>query len=166
MDDRDIILALFGVVSVLIGAVAFLVWKAFERNEERTELRELRDEGRDRDLGHRHERFGDRQMSQGESLAALRADINALKMAGEKCDSIDRDVAVLKDFKERAEAKFDEVDETSRELRGMSEQMKTAFNQMKDLPEQITARVKAEIPKVVLDTLSAAKALNQSGRAA
>lgn len=159
MSDRDLILLLVAVVGALISAVAFLVWRAVERGENRSDIRDSRDEGRER-------RLGDKQSTHGETLASISARLDRLQDEAAKCDELDRDVAVLKDFKQRAEAKFDEVDETSRELRGMAEQMKTAFHRMEDLPEQITSRVLAQIPKAVLDTLAAARALNQSGKAA
>lgn len=85
----------------------------------------------------RVEKHGDKQASQGETLAALRADINQLKSAGEKCDELDRDVAVLKDFKARAETKFDEVDDVTRAQERFGEQMRTVFKRLDGIDEKI-----------------------------
>lgn len=151
------------VVGGLVGIIVMLL----KRNADRSERHE---EGRGRDVARFSERTQDRQVETAVDLSALEANVNVLMNDRGKCDALASKVAVLEDFKERAETKFDEVDEASRELRGMSEQIKTAFRRIDELPKAVTAEVLSKIPQAVLETLSAARALNtqqhQAGRAA
>lgn len=163
----QVVLWLGGTSIVVIGGLLGLVINLVIRNADRGERVE---EGRGRDVARFSERTQDRHMETAIDLSKLDANVTMLMADRGKCDELASEVAVLKDFKERAETKFDEVDEASRELRGMSEQIKTAFRRIDELPKAVTAEVLSKIPQAVLETLSAARALNtqqhQAGRAA
>ncbi len=152
----------------VVGGLISVIVLLLKRNADRSERSE---EGRGRDVARHVERSQDRQVETAIDLSALEANVNVLMRGQGKCDELASKVAVLEDFKERAEAKFDEVDEASRELRGMSEQIKTAFRRIDELPKAVTQEVLSKIPQAVLETLNAARALNtsqhnQAGRAA
>lgn len=159
MSDQalDIVLWIGGVGIVIISGLSGILGTLIFRNLDK---REKRYDDRDRSNDRASERITAKQGTHGETLAEMRADITALKKDAGKCEELAKDVAVLMDFKERAEDKFDEVDEASRDLRAFGEQLRTAFNKIEDMPDVITARVLAKIPQAVLETLSAARALN------
>ena len=161
----QVVLWLGGTFIVVIGGLAGLVLNLLFRNADRSERSE---EGRGRDVARIGERSQDRQMETAVDLSALEANVNVLMGDRGQCAALAAEMAVMKDFKSRAEAKFDEVDEASRELRSISEQIKTAFRRIDEMPKAVTAEVLTKIPQAVLETLSAAKALNtsQTGRVA
>lgn len=145
MTEANIIAALISVIGALATAVAFLVWRSIERSEARGDVRDLRDEGRDRDHHTTRERIGDKQAAHGETLATIRADINALKTDSERCDKLETDVevlgremAVVKDFKARAEVTFADVEHARRELTSATEQIRTLFSTISDLKDSVS----------------------------
>lgn len=164
MNDQalQIVLWIGGIGLAVIGTLAGALITITLRNLNGTSERGERDT---RDVARRTERNQDRQVETAIDLSKLEANVNVLMTGSSKCDELASKVAVLEDFKARAEAKLDEVDEASRELRGMSEQMKTVFNKFEGLSEEIgnkvAASVIAKIPQVVRDTLEAARAMPQ-----
>lgn len=137
----QVVLWVGGAAVAMIGGLATAVFMLVLRNQDRFEAREgvrdSRDDGRERDTSRLKERLGDKQSEHGEELAAMRADIARLKDESGKCDELDRDVAVLKDFKTRAEAKFDEVDDVSKAQERLGEQMRTVFKRLDMIDEKI-----------------------------
>lgn len=129
------------VIGGLASAVFMLVMRTTDRSEARSDVRDSREEGRER-------RLGDKQMTQGETLAGIRADLDRLKQDNGKCDDLDRDVAVLKDFKTRAEAKFDEVDDVSKAQERLGEQMRTVFKRLDTIDEKID-----DVPRATAEQL-------------
>lgn len=143
---------LVAILSGFGGLILTLMLHNADRNDRNTG-------GKFKNLERTSERTQDRQIETVGDLAEMAANVRTLMSDRGKCDELASEVAVLKDFKSRAEAKFDEVDEASRELRGMAEQIKTAFRRMEELPKAITAEVLSSVPRVVLETLNAARAL-------
>lgn len=151
------------VVLTIIGGLCGIIIMLIKRNADGTN-RQRDDQGQT--LTRTAERNQDRTVDTAIDLSAMQANVNTLMADRGKCDELGHEVAVLKDFKVRAEAKLDEVDEASRELRGMAEQMRTVFHTLEAMPEAITNRVLSRIPQVVRDTLEAARAMPQGRNSA
>lgn len=158
----SVVLWIGGIGCAIIGALAGTILMLVRRDADK---RDRNDEGRARTIARHRERAHDRDMETAIDLSAMEANVNVLMSDRGKCDRLAAEVAVLNDFKERAEGKFDEVDEAGRELRGLSEQMKTVFRRMDELPKAVTTEVMSQIPKAVLETLTAARSLQQAPQA-
>ncbi len=155
-------------VLLLLGAVACLVvlWvrdriEDLTARQAKTETRQERDDG-DRDT--RIERTADKLGAKSETVAALHARVEQLEKSGAKCEELDRDVAVLKDFKTRAESKFTEVDQATRELVSIGEQLKTIFNGMDEVKQEMHRGLQAVL--AVLQSRAQSQQPSQTARAA
>lgn len=134
-----------GLIMLLLTASGFLVVRLMER-------RDRREEELDRDIGRTKTQVSERTGNHAQAISELRADVSALRKESSKCDELDRNVAVLMDFKTRAEGKLEEVEEARRALTGLTEQIRS-------MPDAITSQVLASIPQAVLEVLQAARAV-------
>lgn len=123
-----------GIAIIMIGGLASIIITLLIRNADRSERRR---DGQGRDAARGIERTQERTVENAIDFSAMQANVNMLLGDRNKCDELDREVAVLKDFKQRAEQKFDEVDDVTRAQERFGEQMRTVFKRLDGIDEKI-----------------------------
>ncbi len=130
MSEAEIVPYLAGAIGILLSAVGFLAWQAMQRQEARHDMRDLREEGRDRDVSSTKERLSDRQASQGELMAGVIARLSQVEEGQNKlADALNR-LTRLEEFRLHAMPKLEEAEETARTVIAFGEQMKTVFKRI------------------------------------
>lgn len=146
---------LAGVIGALVSAVACLVWYLMRRGEARHDMRDLRDEGRDRDTARAKDRLTDRQASQAELMAGVMARLGRVEEGQSKlADALDR-LTRLEEFRLHAMPKLEEAEETARTVIAFGEQMKTVFKRIDQMSEQMNRQSEKidRIPGAVVSEL-------------
>lgn len=170
MGAAEIIPYLAGVIGALIAAVAFLAWATMQRTEARHDMRDLRDEGRDRDVTRVKDRLIDRQSDQAEVMAGVVARLSQVEEGQSKlADALNR-LTRLEEFRLHAMPKLEEAEETARTVIAFGEQMKTVFKRIDVMSEQMNKQSEKidRIPGAVVSELRDFVRMpnHQAGRAA
>jgi hypothetical protein len=169
LGEAEIIPYLAGVIGALIAAVAFLAWTTMQRTEARHDMRDLREEGRDRDVTRAKDRLIDRQSDQAEVMAGVVARLSQVEDGQSKlADALNR-LTRLEEFRLHAMPKLEEAEETARTVIAFGEQMKTVFKRIDVMSEQMNKQSEKidAIPDAVASRLRAmVRPQSGSGRAA
>jgi hypothetical protein len=169
LGEAEIIPYLAGVIGALIASVAFLVWATMQRTEARPDIRDMRDEGRNRDVMRAEDRLSHRQSDQAEVMAGVVARLGQVEEGQSKlADALNR-LTRLEEFRLHAMPKLEEAEETARTVIAFGEQMKTVFKRIDVMSEQMNKQSEKidAIPDAVAGKLRAmVRPQSGSGRAA
>ncbi|MCL4715485.1 MAG: hypothetical protein KJZ75_11290 [Hyphomonadaceae bacterium] len=158
-DAFGLVAWVIGIAIVIIGGLAGLVITIVLRNADRTSAQGDR---HSKGLERASERHQERQVETAVDLSAMQANVALLMKDRGKCDDLGREVAVLSDFKNRAEAKFDEVDDVAKAQERLGEQMRTVFKRLDAIDEKIdrVPRETADVLRTMIRPAQPARASN------
>lgn len=151
MEPHEIILAGVGMFGALANIILFLILNRIGRSESRTEKVTERHQDTDRlvsalealtrDRGDRAVKVEDRATAQGETLAGLSARIHRIEGDNIKCERLEAEIAVLKDWKASQERHADRLDQAVTDIAAMQRDIKTLFEKSKSLPGDVVSEL-------------------------